>query len=198
MTDPGSPGTEPDQSGRDGPRIVVGVDGSEPSLRALEWALAEARSGGGTLHLLSAWVFPMAYGYAFTSTVAEVQQAAQDVIDQSIHYVHQLAPEIDVTGETTEQMPAQALVAASASADLLVVGSRGRGGFEGMLLGSVSQHCAAPRRLLGGGGALRRRAGGGRSGAVARGNDRHRDRRMLGQLEAGAPEQRPGVGTRAP
>ena len=128
------------------PHIVVGVDGSECSVRALEWAVAEARRSGGTLHLVSAWVFPMALGYAFTSTVSEVQQAAQQVIDQSMAYVHTLAPEVAVSGETTEQMPAPALVGASAGADLLVVGSRGHGGFEGMLLGSVSQHCARHAR----------------------------------------------------
>jgi len=121
---------------------VVGVDGSPSSARALEWAVAEARRTGGTLHLVSAWIFPMALGYAFTSTVAEVQQAAQDVIDHAMAYVHQAAPEVEVSGETTEQMPAQALVTAADGADLLVVGSRGRGGFEGLLLGSVSQHCS--------------------------------------------------------
>ena len=132
--DPGAPAVQ-------APRIVVGVDGSECSVRALEWAVTEARRSGGTLHLVSAWVFPMALGYAFTTTVSDVQKVAQEVIDRSIAYVHTLAPEIEVDGETTEQTPAAALVAAAAGADLLVVGSHGRGGFEGMLLGSVSQHC---------------------------------------------------------
>ena len=48
------------------PRIVVGVDGSECSVRALDWAVAEARRTGAALQLVSAWIFPMALGYAFT------------------------------------------------------------------------------------------------------------------------------------
>ncbi len=123
-------------------RIVVGVDGSECSVRALEWAVDEARRSGAALQLVSAWLFPMALGYAFSRTVSDEQKVAQQVIDLSMASVHALAPEIEVTGETGEQMPAAALVAASVGADLLVVGTRGHGGFEGMLLGSVSQHCA--------------------------------------------------------
>jgi nucleotide-binding universal stress UspA family protein len=122
-------------------RIVVGVDGSPPSDRALAWAVAEARRSGAPLHLVSAWMFPMALGYAFTSTVKEVRQNAQDVIDRAMAKVDELAPGVTVTGETTEQTPGPALVAAAKGADMLVVGSRGLGGFEGLLIGSVSQYC---------------------------------------------------------
>ncbi len=124
------------------PRIVVGVDGSPSAQRALDWAVGEAQRTGASLHLVSAWVFPMALGYAFTTTVRQVEDAAQAIIDEGIAHVHEVAPEVPVSGETTEQTPAPALVKASAGADLLVVGSRGRGGFEGLLLGSVSQHCS--------------------------------------------------------
>jgi len=122
-------------------RIVVGVDSSPASDRALEWAIAEARRSGASLHLVSAWMFPMALGYAFTTTVNEVRQAAQDVIDRTMAKVDELAPGVPVTGETTEQAPGPALVAAAKGADMLVVGSRGLGGFEGLLIGSVSQYC---------------------------------------------------------
>ena len=122
-------------------RIVVGVDGSPSSGRALDWAIAEAQRTGGTLRLVSAWMFPMALGYAFTTTVHEVRDAAQDGVDRAVAHVAEVAPEITVTGETTEQPPGPALVAAAKDADLLVVGSRGLGGFEGLLLGSVSQYC---------------------------------------------------------
>jgi len=124
------------------PRIVVGVDGSAPSKRALDWAVAEAQRTGASLHVVSAWVFPMALGYAFTTTVPEVRQAAQDVVDRALARVTEVAPSLAATGETTEQLPAPALVAASKGAALLVVGSRGLGGFEGLLLGSVSQYCS--------------------------------------------------------
>ena len=123
-------------------RIVVGVDGSAPSQRGwLDWAVAEAQRTGDSLHLVTAWMFPMALGYAFTSTVHEVEQSAQEVIDAATAHVADVAPEVTVSGETSEQLPAAALIAAAKGADLLVVGSRGLGGFEGLLLGSVSQYC---------------------------------------------------------
>jgi nucleotide-binding universal stress UspA family protein len=123
-------------------RIVVGVDGSPHSGRALDWAIAEARRTGNTLQLVGAWLFPMALGYAFTTTVHEVSDAARDTVDRAVAHVADVAPELTVTGETTEQPPGPALVAASKGAELLVVGSRGLGGFEGLLLGSVSQYCS--------------------------------------------------------
>jgi len=122
-------------------RIVVGVDGSPPSERALDWAVAEAQRTGAALHLVSAWMFPMALGYAFTTTVHQVQQSAQDVIDRAMAHVGEVAGDVTVTGETSEQAPAPALMAAAKGADLLVVGSRGLGGFRGLLIGSVSQYC---------------------------------------------------------
>ena len=122
-------------------RIVVGVDGSHSSRRALTWAIAEAQGTGGSLRLVSAWMFPMALGYAFTTSVHDVHAAAQDVVDRAVAHVAQVAPEVAVTGETSEQPAGPALVAAAKDAELLVVGSRGHGGFEGLLLGSVSQYC---------------------------------------------------------
>jgi nucleotide-binding universal stress UspA family protein len=122
-------------------RIVVGVDGSPAAGRALEWAAAEAERTGASLHLVSAWMFPMALGYAFTTTVHDVCQSAQDAIDRAIARVADVAPGVPVSGETIEQAPAPALVAAAKGADLLVVGSRGLGGFQELLLGSVSQYC---------------------------------------------------------
>ena len=125
-------------------RIVVGVDGSPPSERALDWAVAEAQRTGAALHLVSAWMFPMSLGYAFTTTVHEVRQSAQDVIDRAVAHVCEVAGDVTVTvtGETSEQAPAPALIAAAKGADLLVVGSRGLGGFQGLLIGSVSQYCS--------------------------------------------------------
>ena len=117
------------------------MDGSAPSQRALDWAIAEAQRTGDSLHLVTAWMFPMALGYAFTSTVREVEHSAQEVIDAATAHVAGVAPEVTVSGETSEQLPAPALIAAAKGADLLVVGSRGLGGFEGLLLGSVSQYC---------------------------------------------------------
>ena len=122
-------------------RIVVGIDGSPPAERALDWAIGEAQRRAASLHLVAAWLYPMALGYAFTTTVADVRQSAQDAIDRALAHISEDAPGVAANGETVEQQPAPALVAAAEGADLLVVGSRGRGGFEGLLLGSVSQYC---------------------------------------------------------
>jgi len=123
--------------------IVVGVDGSPAAQRALRWAAAEAERTGASLRLVSAWMFPMALGYAFTTTVDDVRRSAQDAIDRAKALVADVAPGVPVSGETIEQAPAPALVAAAAAAgaQLLVVGSRGLGGFQGLLMGSVSQYC---------------------------------------------------------
>jgi len=121
--------------------IVVGVDGSPASGRALEWAAAEAERTGASLRLVCAWMFPMALGYAFTTNVDDVRGNAQEVIDRAMAHVADVAPGVPVSGETIEEAPAPALAAAAAGAQLLVVGSRGLGGFQGLLMGSVSQYC---------------------------------------------------------
>ena len=122
-------------------RIVVGVDGSVQSERALDWAITQAQRGGAALEIVTAWTFPMALGYAFTATVNEVRQAAQNVVDGAIARVTKVAPDVVVRGHPAEESPGPALVNACGGADLLVVGSRGMGGFKELLLGSVSQFC---------------------------------------------------------
>jgi nucleotide-binding universal stress UspA family protein len=122
-------------------RILVGVDGSPSGQRALDWAIDETQRGARTLRLLTAWLYPMALGYSFSTSVDEVRQAALDVLDQAMAHVVEVAPDVGVMSEAMEQAPAAALVKAARDADLLVVGSRGRGGFEGLLVGSVSLYC---------------------------------------------------------
>ena len=121
---------------------MVGIDGSEPAERALDWAVAEASRRDAPLHLVTAWMFPMAPGYAFTATVPQVHEAAREVCERAADEVRGRAPQLHVSTETVQQTAGPALVAASDGADLLVVGSRGLGGFEGLVLGSVSQYCA--------------------------------------------------------
>ena len=117
--------------------IVVGVDGSEQSLAALNWAIAEARLRNGHVRLITAWYYP-----PMASTVGDgviddsFRQAAELVKVDALKAV--AAAGVDVTGEVVENSPATALLEAAKDADLLVVGSRGHGGFAGLLLGSVS------------------------------------------------------------
>ena len=125
---------------------MVGIDGSEPSQGALDWAVTEASRRGAPLHLVTAWMFPMAPGYAFTATVPQVHEAAREVCERAADEVRRRAPQLRVSTETVQQTPGPALVAASDGAGLLVVGSRGLGGFEGLVMGSVSQYCARHAR----------------------------------------------------
>jgi nucleotide-binding universal stress UspA family protein len=116
---------------------VVGIDGSEGSTRALEWAAAEAARTGAMLEVHTA------YGPGgVLTTPATTERTMRRLVDQSLARVQEVAPKVHAVGVTHEGSPVSALIDASQGADLLVVGSRGRGGFAGLLLGSVSQQCA--------------------------------------------------------
>jgi nucleotide-binding universal stress UspA family protein len=126
-------------------RIVVGVDGSDESHRALEWAIAEASRWGASLLVVHAWRF----GVSPTDPNAaeatrEIGRAAQHVVDHEVAYVRESG--VEVEGVLVFASPARALVDRSADADLLVVGSRGRGGVAATLLGSVSTACVRHAR----------------------------------------------------
>ncbi len=132
--------------------IVVGVDGSEGSRRALHWAAAEATARKDALQLVHVWERPQAYAPlglgAYPVDPEPIQEAARDLLEKLVAEARALAPDIEVRGELVEGAPAHALLEAARTADLLVVGSRGRGGFRGLALGSVShqlaQHSACP------------------------------------------------------
>ncbi|GAA3359382.1 MULTISPECIES: universal stress protein [Saccharopolyspora] len=117
-------------------RIVTGVDGSASSRAALRWALWHADLAGGAITALMAWDLSPIYGWAPDDAGHRTARTLQDV-------VHEVAGESRVPVErvVVQGGPAKALIDAAADADLLVVGSRGHGGFTGALLGSVGQHC---------------------------------------------------------
>ncbi len=129
-------------------RIVVGVDGSAPALAALRWADDEARRRQATLAVVVAWqpqvlLNPYPYGPVPMPDDREIEAAARTVAERAVEEAGVVGdPEHDVVIEVVEGPPVPSLLAAAAGADLLVVGSRGHGAFTGMLLGSVSQHCA--------------------------------------------------------
>lgn len=118
-------------------RIVVGVDGSDGADRALCWAAAQAAHSGAVLEVHSA----SGPGYVL-GVPDDVERSVQHVIDRATERAVRVAPGITVRGVAHGGWPADVLIKASDGADLLVVGSRGLGGFHGLLLGSVSQQCA--------------------------------------------------------
>lgn len=125
-------------------RILVGVDGSEGSARALRWALAEARAHGMMVDAVTVWESPNVYGEGFYTPEGErqVAEAAHDLLDRTIAQVAGDRPDVEVHPIVYRGDPADVLCQWSADAQLLVVGSRGLGGFGGLLLGSVSAKCA--------------------------------------------------------
>ncbi|MFC5663769.1 universal stress protein [Kitasatospora misakiensis] len=125
------------------PRIVVGVDGSPASEQALRWAVDYARMAAGTVHAVAAWEYPAFYGWAGASVPApeyNPEELAGKILADTVTRVVGAQPEVRIDESVLPGNAAQALLEASGGAALLVVGSRGLGGFAGALLGSVSRH----------------------------------------------------------
>lgn len=120
--------------------IVVGVDGSAPARPALRWAADEAVLRGACLRIVHA-----SPGAPVTSTPparpGEPEPPPAAVIDEAVALVAARHPGLAVRADVLGIPATRALEGASGEADLLVVGARGRGGFAGLLLGSVSRHC---------------------------------------------------------
>jgi nucleotide-binding universal stress UspA family protein len=127
-------------------RVVVGVDGSTVSERALAWAVARAEARGATLEVVSVYETYDArgpYGGEFmriASPAAEqrFRQRAEQCVTDALAAV-ELPPGLDVEVEVTEGHPVEVLLGRARQADLVVTGSRGLGGITGLLLGSVSR-----------------------------------------------------------
>ena len=124
------------------PVVVVGVDGSDQSLVALRWAADYARATGGTLRAVTAWHCPTTYGIAPDWTDMDFAAEAADQLNASLKQTLGDAPTIPVETSVVEGQSAPVLLDAASHANLLVVGSHGHGRFAGMLMGSVSTHCA--------------------------------------------------------
>ncbi len=128
------------------PRIVVGVDGSPSSLSAMRWAIRQAGLTGATVDAVMAWHYPASAGGYGWATVGidqnyDFAEVAGKVVTDAISNTLDPGSDVRVTPHIVEGVPAQVMLDACAGADLLVVGSRGHGGFTEALLGSVSQHC---------------------------------------------------------
>ena len=123
-------------------RIVVGVDGSASSKVALAWAVKQATLTGATVGVVMAWEFPVNYGFPVPGLpYIDLAGIAAQVVADAIAEVSSPDEPVKIESMVAEGNPAQVLLDASAGAELLVVGSRGHGGFTEALLGSVSQHC---------------------------------------------------------
>jgi nucleotide-binding universal stress UspA family protein len=130
-------------------KIIVGVDGSDSSRSALRWAVDEARLRGARIVALYAWEPPLSLPDAtlvpevdLVTVVTDSHEAALQLVTTVVEEVVGDDPDQTVTPVAVEGEAAPALIDAARNADLLVVGSRGLGGFRALLLGSVSQECA--------------------------------------------------------
>ena len=131
--------------------VVVGIDGSDGGQRAIRFALNEARLRHVPLHVVMAYDLPwQTYnavpGLDVEQLMTDLREDAQRRLRDAVEAVSGESSGVQVTSEAIEGGPAQVLVARSAAAALLVVGSRGLGGFRGLLLGSVGHQCAQHAR----------------------------------------------------
>jgi nucleotide-binding universal stress UspA family protein len=122
-------------------RIVVGIDGSEQSKGALRWAIGQARLTGASVDAVTAWRFPASYGLSVVAADLDVEGEAMKMLSETLSEVVGDASEVQVRPLAGEGPPAEVLLNAAKGADLLIVGSRGRGGFRSAVLGSVSLAC---------------------------------------------------------
>jgi nucleotide-binding universal stress UspA family protein len=137
-----SAGTDPQSASG---RIVVGIDGSGSSEAALRWAIGQARLTGGPVDAVISWRIPVDFGMGGAGVIAtfDWEGVATSTLAETVGRVLGSSDGELVTQRVVMGHPAHVLLDAAEDAALLVVGSRGRGGFTGMLLGSVSQHVVA-------------------------------------------------------
>lgn len=125
----------------DTPRIVVGIDGSPDSEEALRWAIAQAERMGATVEAVTAWEVPISIVIVPTATEEDYENRAREVLQATIDAVLDGTPPVPVSAYPIEGRPAHALTNQARGADLLVIGSHGRGELPGMHLGSVASYC---------------------------------------------------------
>ncbi|GAA1336584.1 universal stress protein [Arthrobacter roseus] len=126
--------------------IVVGYDGSDGSRRAMLWAVRHAVASGLPLVVVHCWVWPY-----FTQNLGPVtgvedsglRREAEKIADEGLELARKTEPNVDVSASLIVGFPSEVLTRISVEASLLVTGTRGLGGFAGLLIGSVSLHLAA-------------------------------------------------------
>jgi len=143
----GAPEGTADAPGATAERIVVGVDGSDSSRAAARWARTEGALRGATVEAVHAWDVPLIYGpvgvglpYDTNALESAARELLDEVVDGAVADAE--ASQVTVERTVTPGGPASSVLDAAKSADLVVVGRRGVGGFQRLLLGSVSEHVA--------------------------------------------------------
>lgn len=123
--------------------IIVGVDGSESSKSALRWAARLAPSLNATIHAIVAWEYPIVFGLeGGIPGIWRPDETAKEILNNSLDSAFGKERPAGLLGSISQGHPTFVLLDASEGAEMLVVGSRGLGGFKGLLLGSVSSSCA--------------------------------------------------------
>lgn len=131
-------GIEPGQG-----RVVVAVDGSPAAANAVDWAVDEAHLRDATLEVVHAWETPAGEGGAWAERVLTRQ--GDEIVRSAAERARRRRRDVIVASSVRRGEPGDVLAAAARGAELTVMGSRGRGGFAGMLLGSVSLRVAGER-----------------------------------------------------
>ena len=123
-------------------RIVVGVDGSEQSKLALRWAQSLAAGLGASIDAVAVWQIPTAYGWSVVPNDWNPELDTEKSLAVAVDEVFGAQRPDDLRLLVRQGNAAQVLLSVSDGATMLVLGSRGHGGFKGLLLGSVSANCA--------------------------------------------------------
>lgn len=121
-------------------RVVVGVDGSANSIAALHWAAAEAVAHDVKLVVVHSWTTPVVpdpMGYAAFVDLAPLEAESHELVDRLVADLDPAIRPAEIVKLVVGDRPSDVIVAAATEASVVVVGSRGRGGFAGLLLGSV-------------------------------------------------------------
>ncbi len=125
------------------PRVVVGVDGSDQSILAVHWAVQVATGLGAQVEAVGAWQYPSSYGIgAPLPGEWDPEKDTEQVLSDTLNKALDGKLPADLIQTVQEGNPAAVLLDRSKGAAMLVVGSRGHGGFAGLLLGSVSANVA--------------------------------------------------------
>jgi nucleotide-binding universal stress UspA family protein len=123
--------------------VVVGVDGSEPSLLAVDWAAREAKRRTAPLRIVSVPAMPPRMRPGREQTVAsEIEESYEQAVAAAVGRAKQAAPDLLIDTDLLSGPPAVAITESASGAQLVVIGDRGTGGFAAMLLGSVSRYVA--------------------------------------------------------